>query len=1364
MATYGHIEQFTGISTDWSAYQERLEQYLEANDLGAIAEVEDGSNAAVVQARDSKRRAILLSVMGPKTYTLLRSLITPEKPTDKSYDEILSVLKHHYAPAPSVTVQRYKFAMRKKKADETMSEYVSELRKIAEHCGFNGVVELEDRLKDQMVIGVGDEQLQKRLLMETHLSFNKCYKMCISQETAARDVPLLSGNTSERTTSEEVNKVTSKSFQNPGRHGTASASNSTASTERRCYRCDSDRHLANRCKHKDVVCHCCKKIGHLAKVCFSKKSGQTNLVEGVKVADDNNINNSVDSGEHSAVLYNIRTNEMFDKPIYRELIVDGENINFQVDTGSGYTLINSKMFHSRFKNVCLNKPSVNLSSYTGGEITVVGDFDVTVVHNDKNYILNLLVVDGNGPPLLGRRWLHAMQDTIVCNVNESGCNANEDLFVEFSDLFDESKLGCLKEFRARIEVIENAPPTFCKARPVPFALKPEIEKELDELEKNGVIRKVKYSEWAAPIVPVQKESGRYRLCGDYKLTVNRVSKVDTYPLPLVDELFVNIAGGQSFSKLDLSQAYHQICLHEDSYKLTTINTHKGLYEYTRLPFGINTAVALFQRTMETLLKGFKGVSCYLDDILVTGSTLEEHKQNLKAVLSCLSHNGFRLKKDKCHFFMQSVEYLGFQISAAGICPTEEKVRAIRDSPSPRNISELKSFTGLVNYYSRFFPNLAQSLAPLYRLMRKDVPWRWGQREQVAFEKTKRCVTTEVVLAHYDTNKELILSCDASPHGIGAVLQQDVGGMLRPLAYVSRSLNRAEQNYAQIDREGLAIVFGACKFRQYLLGRHWTLLTDHQPLVTLFGERKGIPQMASARIKRWALILSAYNYTIRHTAGKDNACADFLSRCPLAESEEERENREVLFLQTAAPFNSTVIARESRHDRILAKVIRYTQEGWPRHIEDPELRTFFCKKDELSVEKGVLLWGYRVVIPQSLKSVLLFDLHSGHDGIVRMKSVARSYFWWPNIDRDIEGISADCERCQNNAPLPSKAPTATWNWPNRPWSRLHLDYAGPFMGHMFLIIVDAHSKWFEVFKNSGSTSESTIRCLTSLFTRFGLPEHVVTDNGTCFVSEEFKQFLDNHGIQHTTTAPGHPATNGQAERYVGYFKKQMSKLDGVKLSIDDKINKVLFAYRTTQHPATGETPAKLMFGRELRTKYSVLKPSLHCNKEVQDFCANSSNSQKFTYGQSVYALNLRAGARWMAGKIIDVQQRNYFVEVNGKVWKRHENQLRARKDPGSEFVREFVPDTDTNSTDLCDVQLRARNDPDSEIVRELVPDTETSSTGLREVQLSARKDPDSEIVHKFVPETDTSSADLCVNVPRRNPERNRVKPLRFRDDL
>ena len=272
------------------------------------------------------------------------------------------------------------------------------------------------------------------------------------------------------------------------------------------------------------------------------------------------------------------------------------------------------------------------------------------------------------------------------------------------------KLGTMGDFEAALRLSKDAKPVFCKARSVPFALKEVVGSELDRLEKEGILVKVSSSEWATPIVPVPKGDGRIRLCGDYKVTINSSLEVDQYPLPKPDDLFASLAGGKRFTKLDLTQAYQQMPLELESQKLVTINTHQGLYRYTRLPFGVAPAPAIFQRTMDTILQGLPHVLCFIDDILFTGSNEEEHLQNLESVLKRLDHHGLMVKKSKCAFMQESVDYLKHRVNEEGLHTSTEKLEAIQQAPVPHNQQQLRSFLGLIQYYGRFIPDLASIMA------------------------------------------------------------------------------------------------------------------------------------------------------------------------------------------------------------------------------------------------------------------------------------------------------------------------------------------------------------------------------------------------------------------------------------------------------------------------------------------------------------------------------------------------------------------------------------------------------------------------------------------------------------------------------
>uniref|UniRef100_A0A3B1JAI7 Gypsy retrotransposon integrase-like protein 1 n=1 Tax=Astyanax mexicanus TaxID=7994 RepID=A0A3B1JAI7_ASTMX len=352
---------------------------------------------------------------------------------------------------------------------------------------------------------------------------------------------------------------------------------------------------------------------------------------------------------------------------------------------------------------------------------------------------------------------------------------------------------------------------------------------------------------------------------------------------------------------------------------------------------------------------------------------------------------------------KEAEFLGHKVDSTGLHPLQNKVRAIQEAPSPTNVTELKAYLGLLNYYNRFLPNLSTLLAPLHQLLRKDTNWHWGKEQEAAFEKSKKLMQSSDVLVHYDSQKDLILSCDASPYGVGAVLSHRMSnGEERPISFMSRTLTPAERNYSQLDKEGLAVMFGVQRFHKYLYGRKFTICTDHKPLLSLFNEMKAVPQMVSPRVQRWSVALRAYEYVIIYKPGKDHGNADALSRLPLPCSEvvKEQEDR-VLMMEEIALVSDSDVRKWTTKDTVLSRVRGYIMRGWPEQVMDPQFMPFAVRKDELSVQDGCILCGARVVVPNRGRQDLLNQLHQCHPGVTRMKALARSYFWWPKLDQDIE---------------------------------------------------------------------------------------------------------------------------------------------------------------------------------------------------------------------------------------------------------------------------------------------------------------------------------------------------------------------------
>ena len=707
--------------------------------------------------------------------------------------------------------------------------------------------------------------------------------------------------------------------------------------------------------------------------------------------------------------------------------INGKAVSMEIDTGASVSLMSQSLQETLFPAATLAKPTVKLRTYTAEPITVVGQLTVEVKYGQYVGRQRLVVVKGSGPCLLGRDWLREIRldwASIKVVATHSTQETLQQLSQKYAEVF-QSGVGTMRRIRAHLTLKEGARPRFCRPRSVPFAIREPVARELDRLEEAGILHKVEYSEWASPIVPVPKKDGSIRICGDYKVTINPVLEVDQHPLPKPSDLMASLTGGKQFTKLDLTSAYQQMLLDEESSKYVTINTHKGLYEYTLLPFGVASAPAVFQRAMDSILQGIPQVICYLDDILITGRSEAEHVSNLEAVLERLQEYGMRLHLDKCCFFQDSVEFLGHQIDAEGVHTSEKKVKAILDAPKPQNVQELRSFLGLLNYYAKFLPNLSSILHPLHALLRAGQCWKWSQACDRAFKEAKSKLTSAPVLAHYDPHLPIRLAADASPYGVGVVISHTMpDGSERPIAFASRTLTTSERNYAQIDKEALSLVFGIRKFHQYIYGRRFTLITDHKPLTTILGPKQGIPALAAARMQRWALLLAAYTYDICFRPTQSHGNADALSRLPVKAKQTTGNPADptvfnITQLQVL-PISAADLMAATRSDPILSKVLRYLRKGWPEQIPDA-LLPYWRKRNELTLEEDSILWGIRVVVPKKLRERVLDELHLSHPGVVRMKALARSHIWWPELDRHLEDRVKSCTACQSVKQAPPKAP-------------------------------------------------------------------------------------------------------------------------------------------------------------------------------------------------------------------------------------------------------------------------------------------------------------------------------------------------------
>ncbi|XP_060542061.1 uncharacterized protein K02A2.6-like [Pantherophis guttatus] len=1041
----------------------------------------------------------------------------------------------------------------------------------------------------------------------------------------------------------------------------------------RCGSCRGDHPRAN-CRWRDATCRRCLKRGHIAEACRATDPApepprprfRENRKDNQRTSkrSSNQSRRGEEEYPRNRTVHQTttiaHTSDEGTTKFHVTLLAEGSPCKMEVDSGSAYSIMDwqhLQQLNPAYKRTQLKNPKARLVDFNGNPIEILGRATIRVKYNDFNGKLPITIVQHSRPNLLGVEWFKPLGLSLQ-GIHEIRRDELDSIIEEFKEVFD-GKLGKFVGRPISFNLDKGITPIRLKPRRVPFALRPKVDEQLDKLIAQGVLEPIDHASWETPIVTPLKHDGSVRICADYRCTINKALAQSAYPVPVVQHLLHSLGSGAIFAKLDLAQAYQQLPVDDKTAEAQTIVTHRGAFKCNRLQFGVSAAPGIFQSMMERLLQGVPGVVPYFDDVLISGDSRTQLLERLRLVLQRFKAKGLRVRRDKCIIGVQEVEFLGFLIDSTGIHPTKSKVEAIHEAPSPKNKTELQAFLGLLNFYAIFLKQKATVAEPLHRLLGKSASWKWGQEEEAAFRAIKGLLTSKSVLIQYSETLPIRLTCDASPYGVGAVLSHELpNGSEAPIAYFSKTMSGAERNYSQLDKEALAIVAGVKRFHEYLYGRSFTIVTDHKPLLGLLAGDQPTPTFMSPRMTRWAIFLAGYSYRLVHQPGTAIGNADALSRCPSKKPvEDPAPTLHLLHIDDDAscPVSSADVAVHIHKDPTLRKVKSWILRGWPSGKPEERFSPFARKQEELSTMKGCLLWGDRVLIPSTLQRRTLETLHKGHPGIVRMKALARSYVWWPSMDKDIEQWVSRCDPCQEVHPAPPQSEVAKWETPSNPWSRVHIDFAGPMQGRHLLIVVDAFSKWLEVVPMASTTTDATIRALRRLFATHGLPDVLVSDNGPQLTSLAMESFLAGLGIRHALSAPYRPAGNGQAERMVRLTKEALTKMGPGDWQ--ERIDNFLLTQHITPHATTHKSPAELLMGRRLRSPLDRLHPQY--SPEVT--ATASRPLRAFSNGDSIFALNFSGSPKWLKGKIASTTgPKSYIVELeDGQFARRHIDQLRKR---------------------------------------------------------------------------------------------------------
>ena len=605
-------------------------------------------------------------------------------------------------------------------------------------------------------------------------------------------------------------------------------------------------------------------------------------------------------------------------------------------------------------------------------------------------------------------------------------------------------------------------------------------------------------------------------------------------LPVLDDVLPKLSGARVFSICDLKQGYHHVELDEESSYLTTFATPFGRYRWLRLPFGLKVSSEIFQKRLCMALEGLEGVQCVADDVIVYGRDRDDHNCNLRNLLSRCEEHGVRLNPDKCQFNVPEIKFLGHVVSASGLKADPTKIEAIVKMEAPTDVAAVERLRGTVTYLARYVPKLSEVMRPITILTHKDVEWSWGEAQDKAFRKLKKLLTVSPILVYYDHKSELIIQCDASQFGIGAALMQNG----KPLAYASRALTDTESRYAIIEKEMLAIVYALEKWHQFTYGRPVVVHSDHKPLHAI--TKKPLDR-APKRLQSMLIRALAYDIEVEYLEGKKMLLADTLSRAYINNTQSRESEFESVNAVNYLPMRAERIAdirMKTQEDPILSTLKTTIQHGWPEKEEVPlQIREFFNQCDELAVTDGLIFRCERLVIPKELRKSILSELHIGHTGIDGSLRRAREIVYWPGMTNDVREHTQKCETCREFEHSQAKEPLMNHELPSRPWQ---------------------------------------------------LPAH----NGPQFVSSSFRHFTIKYDIQHTTSSPHHPRSNGKAESAVKAAKRILKKT--LKTGEDPYL--AILNLRNTPQQGIDLSPAQRLMGRRTKTLLPTNADLLHVNNK------------------------------------------------------------------------------------------------------------------------------------------------------------------------
>ena len=1182
------ISEPSSLSQRWKNWTKRFQTYIAAMNI----------------TEDKQKRALLLYQAGEATQEIFETLAG----TGEDYATAQEKLDAYFSPKKNVDYQIFQFRQAVQQSGETMDQFVTRLRKLAATCEFHDV---SKEIKSAVIQNCQSKRLRRYALREEALTLDNLIAKARSLEASE----IQASSMEKSLPSEGVNRVFHK--QQAKTVVKRQSKKSVQPSSSTCRQCGLTwPHSTSPCPAKGQVCHKCGKPNHFAKMCRTKDPTRQQQPchkaqqKKPQQASVNQVSAPFESKSSSddEYLYVMSQDSHSSKIPTVSVTINETPIDMIIDTGASIDIVDETAYDKVNHNgdITLQLSAKRLFAYGSAEqLNVLGSFDANLAIQNNEKMSTVHVLQGKHGSLLS--YTTAL-DLGILNMQINHVKntlAYEQLLKQYPALFN--GIGKLKGVEVKLHIDSAVSPVAQKARRIPFHIRKKVEQELNNLEQQGIIEKVNGPiPWVSPLVVIPKKNGDVRLCIDMRMA-NKAIKRERHPAPTVDDLIHTLNGATVFSKLDLRSGYHQLTLAPESRHITTFATHKGLWRYSRLNFGTNSASEIFQKVITEQIHDIPGTLNISDDVIIFGKTQDDHDTALKVVFQKFSEVNLTLNKSKCEFNKTSITFFGFVFSSQGISPDPAKVESIISALPPTTISAVRSFLGMATYCTKFIPNFSDVSEPLRKLTKKNQPFLWTEQQEKSFNTIKELLTSAEVMAYFDPSKDTEVVTDASPSGLSAILMQKTPGKedRRVVAYASRALTMVERRYSQTEREALAVVWAIEKLHLYLFGSCFKLLTDCKPIELILNNPKSKPP---ARIERWNLRIQGYNFEVEHKKGSENP-SDYLSRHTSLSSGDKQgtmaEEYVNFLVSSAVPKAMTLeeIQQATAVDVTLQCLVHFIQKhAWneldnlPQNFKDAdraELQLFKRVKDELTVndQANVILRGSRMVVPKALRERAISIAHEGHQGLVKTKQLLREKIWFPGIDDNVKNAIDKCIACQANSSGSRPDPLQMSPLPPEPWHTVHMDFCGPFpTGEYLFVVIDAYSRFPEVEIVHSTSASAIIPKMDRIFSTHGIPLIIKSDNGPPFTSEEIKKYMEDNGINHCKITPLWPQANSEAENFMKPLNKAIRSVHAEGKTWKKQLYKFLLNYRTTPHCTTGFAPAELLFNRRVRNKLPQLTSS------------------------------------------------------------------------------------------------------------------------------------------------------------------------------